>query len=403
MKTIFNAVARELFGPGCRQAGRSLFVCLALFFGLRASGVRVAAAPSVLWLTAGVFTAGAMRQALCSRRSAAIAQGLLILPFSKRAFAAGYPAALAAYTLLTNTAPQLAKHYAVTDRQPADPLPGLLCALHAALLTAAHFPCRRARPLCLLWGAAALAAPLFPGCGSWLPAFLLADSLPALAVLLQADGCAFCPPERQPRQRARVRRHSLLLYLCRYLADHKNYLVNTAALWGVACLLPALFSPAEDLFLAPMGFAILSLNTPLGILLSCDPALEQAVRSLPGQKRTFCLPYGEFLFCSHLAAEAVFLFSWQAQNGAVTGSMLLAAVLFAMQSAILTVLLEWGFPLRGWKLEADLWHHPRKYAVPLVLLAAAALLGAQPALLPLLGLLQAAGLAVLLCIALRAR
>lgn len=141
MKTIFNAVARELFGPGCRQAGRSLFVCLALFLGLRASGVRVAAAPSVLWLTAGVFTAGAMRQALCSRRSAAIAQGLL----------------------------------------------------------------------------------------------------------------------------------------------------------------------------------------------------------------------------------------------------------------------EWGFPLRGWKLEADLWHHPRKYAVPLVLLAAAALLGAQPALLPLLGLLQAAELAVLLCIALRAR
>ena len=179
--------------------------------------------------------------------------------------------------------------------------------------------------------------------------------------------------------------------------------MNTAALWGVACLLPALFSPAEDLFLAPMGFAILSLNTPLGILLSCDPALEQAVRSLPGQKRTFCLPYGGFLFCSHLAAEAVFLFSWQVQNGAVTGSMLLAAVLFAMQSAILTVLLEWGFPLREWKLEADLWHHPRKHAVPLVLLAAAALLGAQPALLPLLGLLQAAELAVLLCIALRAR
>lgn len=33
----------------------------------------------------------------------------------------------------------------------------------------------------------------------------------------------------------------------------------------------------------PLGFAILCLNTPICILLSCDPNLEQAVRVLPGQ------------------------------------------------------------------------------------------------------------------------
>ena len=65
--------------------------------------------------------------------------------------------------------------------------------------------------------------------------------------------------------------------------SHKNYLVNTAAMWGVACVLPVLLGQMEAHFVLLIGFAILSLNTPICILLSCDPALEQAVRFLPGQ------------------------------------------------------------------------------------------------------------------------
>jgi hypothetical protein len=44
------------------------------------------------------------------------------------------------------------------------------------------------------------------------------------------------------------------------------------------------------------------------------------------------------------------------------------AVLFAILSAVLTVTLEIKFPLLDWKVESDLWHHPRKYVVPGIML-----------------------------------
>ena len=48
------------------------------------------------------------------------------------------------------------------------------------------------------------------------------------------------------------------------------------------------------------------------------------------------------------------------------------AVLFALQSAILSTALEWVRPIRNWKNESDLWHHPRKYFVSLLLMLVAA-------------------------------
>jgi len=57
------------------------------------------------------------------------------------------------------------------------------------------------------------------------------------------------------------------------------------------------------------------------------------------------------------------------------------AVFFALQSAVLSVMLEWFYPIRDWKIESDLWHHPRKYMVPAVMLLLAGAASAWPVLL----------------------
>lgn len=188
--------------------------------------------------------------------------------------------------------------------------------------------------------------------------------------------------------------------MVRYLLSHKNYLVNTGILWGMAWVLPLFFRQVAGVWMAPLGFALLSFNTPMGILLSCDPSSQQAIRFLPGQRRTFCLPYSLFLCACHLVAEGFFLCSWQLQIGGVSGPMLAAAVFFALESAILAVLLEWFFPIRSWKTESDLWHHPRKYVVPGILLSLAVLVGAQPGILPVLlvGLTLEAVVLLFLCL-----
>ena len=67
--------------------------------------------------------------------------------------------------------------------------------------------------------------------------------------------------------------------------------------------------------------------------------------------------------------------SWQFQIGGVTVTMIIAAVFFALISAACSVFLEWFYPIRGWKIESDLWHHPRKYIVPAAMLLIAGAAG----------------------------
>ena len=153
-------------------------------------------------------------------------------------------------------------------------------------------------------------------------------------------------------------------------------------MWGVACVLPVFLGKMERTFVMPIGFAILSLNTPVSILLSCDPDLEQAVRFLPGQRRAFCLPYCLFLFLCNMAANAIFLASWQIQIGGADSPVIFMAAFFALAGSMGSVLLEWFCPLRGWKTQSDLWHHPRKYLVPAAMLLLAGAISTMRQILP---------------------
>lgn len=196
-----------------------------------------------------------------------------------------------------------------------------------------------------------------------------------ILLLLDTDAYSFYLSDSRNQQAVKSSGHGFVWrYLFRYLMSHKNYLVNTVVMWGVGCVLPVFLGQMDGLSVMPIGFAILSLNTPICILLSCDPALEQAVRFLPGQKRLFCIPYCLFIFLCNMTADVIFLCSWQIQIGGVSGAMVLTAVFFALQSAVGSVMLEWFCPIRGWKIENDLWHHPRKYIVPAAMLLIAGLL-----------------------------
>ena len=97
-----------------------------------------------------------------------------------------------------------------------------------------------------------------------------------------------------------------------------------------------------------------------------------------------------------MIANAIYLCSTQLLNGGVTPATVAAALFFALQSAVCSVLLEWFYPIRGWKIESDLWHHPRKYAVPAGLLLLAGAVGTWPALVPVLTGLLATEVIILL-------
>lgn len=210
--------------------------------------------------------------------------------------------------------------------------------------------------------------------------------------LARADAWAFlCATPPGSRSGKHAQHFLMLRYFLRHLFTHRNYLVNTAGLWLVAAAMPFFFASfAREIFVAPLGFAILTLNTPLSVLLSADPTLDRAVRMLPGSVRLFCLPYVVLLAGANLLADSVFLISWTLTIGSITPQMLAAALFIALQSALAAVWLEWQHPLKNWRSESDLWHHPRKYLVPAVMLLLAAAIGSWPQMLSLCWIVLAA-------------
>ena len=399
MKMTGKAFAKKLFGARYERLSRTLLMDVIIFWGLYIAGFQVQIAASVRILMINAFTAGVMWQALSSGDNAVELKHMLMLPQQPKEFVFSYVAALGAYTLLTKTGLLLAVLLAVSAWKPIEMTGMAISMLHGVLMAAAAYSLRKYWYAGGLWAAAIVSAILFLGNRSWFGLLLLANSIVSILILWKAEVYAFyqCESEKSHAIKQR-KRGSLWRYFFRYLSCHRNYLVNTAAMWCVALVMPYFLREMAGLSVVPVGFAILSLNTPVCILLSCDRDLEQAVRILPGQKRRFCVPYCLFIFSCNMAADMIFLLSWQIQNGGITVLMIAGAVFFALQSAVLSVLLEWFYPIRGWKIESDLWHHPRKYVVPVVMLLLAGAASAWPVLLYVLLALLAVEIAILLFI-----
>ena len=399
MKMTGKAFVKKLFGARYERLPRTLLLDVIIFWGLYIAGFQVQVASFVRILMISAFTAGVMWQALSSRDNAVELKHMLMLPGHGREFVFSYVAALGAYTVLTKTGLLLAVLLAVSAWKPIEMIGIVISMLHAVLMAAAAYSLRKYWYAGGLWAVAIVFTILFCGSRTWFGLLLLANSFIAILILWKADGYAFYQGESEKRHAIKQRkRGSLWRYFFRYLSCHRNYLVNTAVMWCVGIVMPYFLREMAGMSVVPVGFAILSLNTPICILLSCDRDLEQAVRFLPGQKRRFCIPYCLFIFSCNMAADMIFLLSWQIQNNGITALMIAGAVFFALQSAVLSVLLEWFYPIRGWKIESDLWHHPRKYVVPVVMLLLAGAVCARPVLLYVLLVLLAVEIGILLFI-----
>lgn len=410
MKMIGKAFAKMLFGANYERLTKALFIYLIVFWGLHIAAFQVDIAPFILYLMVSSFTADVMWQALSSKDDAVHMRNMFMLPFESHKLIFSYVAVLGAYTLLTKTAALFAIVLAVSDWDWVKLCSGILCALNAILMSAAVYAYRKHRFAVCLWTVFMVAMILFRWNQPWFIILLVMNGILATVLLLFADAYSFYPSEGEGSRRARKEGQSssrvarlwsgflVWKYFLRYMKCHRNYLLNTIIMWGVACVLPVFFKQMESgsLTVIPIGFAILSLNTPICILLSSEPALQQTIHFLPGQERAFCVPYCLFIFACNLVADLIFLGSMQILNGGVTILMLAAALFFSLQSAACSVLLEWFYPVTGWKIESDLWHHPRKYIVPVVMLLVAGMMGTLPGLAPAMMMLLAAEASLLL-------
>ena len=379
MTKVFS---KKLFGVKNEKIMRMLVISIVLFGGLYLSGLHITVAPFVINLMTTAITVGEMWHALSSDDNATNLKQVFMLPLEDKKFVFSYTACLGGYVLINRTLPLLAAIFALTGVDVRMIAVAALCVVNATLLATGIFVWKKLRVLAVLWLAGIVVGFWSLNATVWIWAVLGVSIVLGIVFLMKTDAYAFYREESDKRTVIKGRKHhSVWIYFFRYFVSHKNYVMNSFIMWIVAVILPFSFKQlAEEgsnmiSFALPIGFAILSLNTPICILLSCDPELEKAVRFLPGQKSAFFVPYGFFIFACNMIAYVIYLASIQLQLGGVNAMIIIMAVLFALVSAVMSVLLECFFPIRGWKIENELWNHPRKYIVPGAMLLIASLVG----------------------------
>lgn len=376
---ITKVFAKKLFGLRYEKIIRSIVLSIVLYFGIYNADLHIQVAPFVMGFMASAITIGEMWHALSSDENAANMKQLFMLPMESPSFVAAYVLCLGGYVFLTRTLPVYALVFAVSGINGFQIALVILFAIVTTLISAGAFAWKGWGRLAILWLAGLLAALFVCGNSGILLGVLAGSTVLLGLLLLRTDAYAFYHEESGKKNVIKGREsYSVWAYIFRYMTSHKNYLTNSLFFWIIACVLPTFFKTilTENAgMFVPMGFAILCMNTPICILLSSDPELEQAVRMLPGQNRTFFVPYCTFIFVCNLIANSIFLVSLQLQLGNVTVLLIVIAILFAALSAIGSVLLEYYVPIRGWKIENELWHHPRKYVVPAIMIILAGLIG----------------------------
>ncbi len=371
MRNLLKVFMKQFFGAEYEGFRKSIFIAAILFFAIYTAEIRMSVAPGVLFLTATVFTAGVIWQALHASSNAEYLQGIVVQPFENKSLVASYVLSVSIYTIVSKSLVVLALFFAIGDWTPLQMALALMCAANSCLFMSLYSVTRGIlrRVLMVVWGCVILGAILGPIGEMVQAAVLVVSMLLSAGILLQTDGyLLYQPVVARKVFLSSANKGSIFIYLCRYLLTNKTYLVNTAGLCAIACFLPAFLKPFSELYVLPIGFAIISLNTPLYILLSVDPDLDRAVRVLPGQGFSFCSKYWVFLAGVQMMICSLYLISWQLQQGGITIGTVLTGVFFVITSTFLSVCLEWYYPLRNWKLESDLYHHPRKYLVPLLML-----------------------------------
>lgn len=399
MCETFAVFLRKLLGTKWERVGRSFINCGIIAAAAYAFYGSVPIRVKFFYLILFTFTAGAMWKALSSEENTVDLRGILLLPIPGSSVIRSCTAALAVYTVITKTSLLLTGLTAASGFEPWKIINGLVCASNACLCAAVfYFLFRRKTQICYI-AAVTLAATelsLTLATEKYTMALSSLISLGVLTLLLgRVDPCSFCySPARtykiQKSKTGTIEKGNVFRYLFRYMASHGNYTVNTLALCGLALMFSFLIPQMGGVSLMPMGFALLTLNTPVSILLSSDRKLCRGIHMFPGQIRQFAVPYGAFTACSLLIPESVFFISCVIQYPEVGWTQAITALLFILQSALLLVALEWRFPITKWKIESDLYHHPRKYVVPVIMLLCSGIISTWPQMQYMLALLLTA-------------
>lgn len=379
MPNMYKLLARKLLGERYSSALKALLVSVILGCGLHQTGVVLPLAQSVLIFSAICFSGIVIIQTLSSRENARCLKGLFAMPHNDRQTLWEYAAVIGAYVLCTKTSIMAALLFAFMKLSPTDIVIFFLCFLYALFGGMTAYGLFRRLPVVsgLLAAAPMLMALLLPKGIPAVIAFAAADLVAVILFsFLHLDD--FYVQEsaklKSTAHRGKTPRLLILRYIIRYLLANKNYIVSMLGIIGFGCFFAIMTEKQGIPMGCGFGLAFVSMNTPLTTIVSINRGLNRKLSALPDKTIRFFVPYAAVLFGCNILVYTLYLSIFSVAGGMVGIRAVLTALLFAAENAAFAALLEDRFTITKWKTEPDLWHNPRKYILPVLLVLEAGLI-----------------------------
>lgn len=153
-------------------------------------------------------------------------------------------------------------------------------------------------------------------------------------------------------------------YFFKVLMNEKIYIINTTMLLVLIVFLSAIQN--DNFIVSSMVWAIGAVNTPVLTMLSSDPHLRRQAKMLSTKQQGIWSMYKRFVSIYFLLINGfILMLNVVLKNNDILINICIFAVLSVIEP-IIAFVLEDKFPLTNWQTKQELWKHPRKYILPLI-------------------------------------
>ena len=153
-------------------------------------------------------------------------------------------------------------------------------------------------------------------------------------------------------------------YFFKVLLNEKIYIINTLILLGMIVFLSII--QMDNFIVSSMVWTIGAVNTPVLTMLSSDPHLRRQAKMLSAKQQGIWSMYKRFVFIYFLLVNGFILaLNIFFKNDNIVINICIFAVISVIEP-IITFILEDKFVLTNWQTKQELWKHPRKYILPLI-------------------------------------
>ena len=369
---MFKLLSRKLLGKNFSNIYKTVIIAAVIGFGLSSMDIKIQLAQSVLILTSIMYSGTVVLRTLSSKDNVRTIKGIFAMPYDNKKTLWEYTAVVGIYTIFTKTTLLISLLFALTKFTILSCVLFLLGTIYAVIGGMCAFACLRRTPLVSMLFAVVGASMAFFLPKGYIAAVVLATADIAAAIILSAQPFeSFYVKENtfiKPKARKGKPKMIIPKYIVRYFLTNKNFIVSIMISLVFSCFLAKMFDSQNIEFGFGAALAMISTNTPLATIVSSNRSLKKKLDVIPNKTVGFFVFYSIMSFIIYAVSYALFIIAYAILGGTLEFKWIITAVLFSVQCAVFVSILENKYTLTKWNTEPDLWHHPRKYIIPGVLL-----------------------------------